>query len=63
MYALVKALDGGLKDGADVSSTNRRNLVESLDATLGKLGDGDGGADGSSSGSEGHVTEALVLFE
>lgn len=59
---LVKTLDGGLEDGADVSSTDRRDLVESLDATLGKLSNSNGSADSSSSGSEDHFAEALLLY-
>ena len=61
LNALFQTLNSGLKDGTDVSGSNGSNLVKSLNATLRKLGDGDGGADSTSSGSEGHVCVVLLL--
>ena len=61
LFVLIQTFNSGLKHRAHISGTNRSDLMESLNATLGKLGDSDSCADSASSGSEGDLLEVLLL--
>jgi hypothetical protein len=61
VFVLLQSLNRWLEDGTNISSADRGDLVESLNATLRKLGHRNGGANCASSGSKCHLSVILLL--